>query len=499
MSRLHRVAADTTPTLHALFAFGLIVYAFALQFTTWHLASIDGYFHIRYSALLRDVGWRGFPPEYPWLPLTILAADRYFDHHFLFHWWLALFTGMDLVMGAKIAAAIGAAVAFVTLYGLLVHFGVRHAHWWMLAALAIAPGLQYRLEMPRVQSWSLACLLIALPLFARARTAVLFALAWFFTWLYNAFPFLLAIGACVMAAHWWTTRELIWRPLAGAAAGIACGLVINPYFPHNVRFILHHYGAKLTLGSGQPVGSEWYPPLLAAWLGWSGLLALFIASGTALYRLRAQLTTEKLAASLIALLFLACYWRSTRFVEYFVPFAMIAFALLGSVAMEEQWFRLQPEWRRRAQALLILAFSVTTIVAALQMRRRPNANEYAAAASWMRAHTPAGSLIFLADWDDFPLLYFHNTHNTYSLGLDPSYLSERDPALFDTWRAAIEGRLPHPAATLRTRFGAVAAFADHQQTAFIAAMDADRQAQRGFADATGIVYVIPSAAANDPS
>jgi hypothetical protein len=127
---------------HGLFALGLTVYAFVLQLTTWHLASIDGYFHIRYSALLRDAGWRGFPPEYPWLPLTILAPDRYFDHHFLFHWWLALFTGIDLVMGAKIAAAIGAAAAFVTLYGVLVHFGVRHAHWWMLAGLSVAPGLQ---------------------------------------------------------------------------------------------------------------------------------------------------------------------------------------------------------------------------------------------------------------------------------------------------------------------------------------------------------------------
>src|SRR6185369_4838226 len=95
----------TSWTFRALFALGLVAYAFVLQFTTSHLASIDGYFHMRYSALLRDVGWRGFPPEFPWLPLTILSPERYFDHHFLFHWWLALFAGMDLVMGAKIAAA----------------------------------------------------------------------------------------------------------------------------------------------------------------------------------------------------------------------------------------------------------------------------------------------------------------------------------------------------------------------------------------------------------
>lgn len=477
-----------------MFALALIAYAFALQFSSAHLASIDGYFHIRYSALIRDGGWRNFPPEYPWLPLTILSADRYFDHHFLFHWWLALFAGMDLVIGAKIAAAIGAAVAFLTLYALLLRFGVWQAHWWIVAGLSVAPGFQYRLEMPRVQSWSVACLLIALPLFIRERTGMLFVLAWAFTWLYNAFPFLLAIGACVAAARWWEDRTIVWRPLAGAVGGVVAGLIINPYFPHNIRFIVHHYGAKLTHHAGQPVGSEWYPPLLADWLGWGGLLALFIAAATMLYRVRHELTVEKLSATLAALMFLACYWRSTRFVEYFIPFATCALALIGQAAVRDAWPGLRPEWRRAGRALLIAGFLVTTAIAALQMRQRPNANSYAGAARWLRQHTAPGSLIFLADWDDFPLLYFHNTANTYSLGLDPTYLSERDPALFETWRAAAAGKLPNPAATIATRFGAVAAFSDTHQDAFIAAMDADPQAVRGFADEHGIVYVLPAAA-----
>ena len=31
-------------------------------------------------------------PPFPWLPLTILAPDRYADHHMLFHLWLVPFT-----------------------------------------------------------------------------------------------------------------------------------------------------------------------------------------------------------------------------------------------------------------------------------------------------------------------------------------------------------------------------------------------------------------------
>ena len=50
----------------------------------------------------------GFPPAFPWLPLTILAPDRYADHHMLYHVLLAPFTVGDLRIGGKVAAVAGA-------------------------------------------------------------------------------------------------------------------------------------------------------------------------------------------------------------------------------------------------------------------------------------------------------------------------------------------------------------------------------------------------------
>ena len=55
-----------------------------LQFVTPNLIGNDSYFHIRYAAVMREAGLRGFPPAFPWLPLTILAPDRFADHHLLF-------------------------------------------------------------------------------------------------------------------------------------------------------------------------------------------------------------------------------------------------------------------------------------------------------------------------------------------------------------------------------------------------------------------------------
>ena len=66
----------------------------------------DGYYHIRWSALL----WENFShgkwlPEFNWLPLTVLGPDTYADHHFLFHLLQIPFLWFfEPVMAAKIAA-----------------------------------------------------------------------------------------------------------------------------------------------------------------------------------------------------------------------------------------------------------------------------------------------------------------------------------------------------------------------------------------------------------
>ena len=58
----------------------------------------DGYYHIRWSKMLRE----SFPhlPPFKALPLTILNEQDYVDHHYLFHLLLTPFTLGDLRVGA---------------------------------------------------------------------------------------------------------------------------------------------------------------------------------------------------------------------------------------------------------------------------------------------------------------------------------------------------------------------------------------------------------------
>ena len=80
-----------------LAVFGALAVLTALQIATPNLVGNDSYFHIRYAEVVRQAGVRGFPPPFPWLPLTILAPDRYADHHMLYHVLLTPFTFGDLI------------------------------------------------------------------------------------------------------------------------------------------------------------------------------------------------------------------------------------------------------------------------------------------------------------------------------------------------------------------------------------------------------------------
>lgn len=490
MPRNRRVGERPPLAARLIFTAALVAYAFALQFSTAGLGSIDGYFHIRYTALLRQAGWAAFPPDFPWLPLTVLSPDRYFDHHMLFHVLLLPFTTVDLILGAKIAAAIGASAAFLGAYFFLCWQRVRRAEWWMVALLAGAPGFLYRIEMPRVQAWSLVCLLIALALLLRRRDGWLFVLAWIYAWLYNAFPLLLAMCACAVFSGWLLDRVLRLQPILYATGGTVAGLVINPYVPHNLRFIAHHYGAKLNMTEAIPVGAEWYPLPIAEWFGWGGLLALLTGLAALLYQTRQRLDHARLTAILVAVLFLCLLWRASRFVEYFVPFAALALALSLHERVDD-WLRRIQRRRRRAVALLLLGWlAVSTGLATSQLRGRPPATRHAQCARWIASHTEPGAMVFLSDWDDFPLLYFHDPGRRYVIGLDPSYLSERDPELYASWRRISAGEHERPAQSMRDDFGASVALSDRQHEAFLKAMDADPLARRSYEDGDCVVYAV---------
>ncbi|MBK9613720.1 hypothetical protein [Candidatus Amarobacter glycogenicus] len=174
------------------------------------------------------MGWlmsrEGLTPDFPYLPQTILNGDAFYDHHLLYHVYLAIFAafapdpasdgGAGLTLAAKIASILLPALAFMALWWLLRGQGVRFAAVWALGLTAVSAAFLYRMSMPRAQSASLLVLVLGLHWLLQGRYRRLLPLGFVYVWLYNAFPLLLVVAGVYVAASWLLERRFC---LAGSS------------------------------------------------------------------------------------------------------------------------------------------------------------------------------------------------------------------------------------------------------------------------------------------
>src|SRR4030095_14806687 len=116
----------------------------------------DGYYHIRWAAMVRE-SWPHLPP-FKALPLTTLNEESYVDHYYLFHVLLIPFTLGDLRIGAKLAAVVFSSLGIVSMFALLIVYRIRYRWLWLAPLIAGSEHFLYRMSMTRAPALSLALL-----------------------------------------------------------------------------------------------------------------------------------------------------------------------------------------------------------------------------------------------------------------------------------------------------------------------------------------------------
>lgn len=485
-----------------LLVFGLFLAL--VQFSTPDLADNDGFYHIKLAYLMRT---EGLKPAFPWLPLSILNAREFYDHHFLFHVALIPFTFGDLRLGAKWAAVLFASLAFLSGWKLLKNQRVPYAGLWALGLLAVSEAFIYRMSIPRAQSLSLAVLLLGLDWLLQKKYARLAPLAFGYVWLYNAFPLLPIMAGLYVGVTWaleggFNWRKLDLRPLAYAGLGTGLGLIINPYFPHNIIFAYLHILPKLFETTAISVGNEWYPYETAQLLENSPLaLVAFVSAALALGLSGKRIDRRTALAFGLASLFGLMLFQSRRFIEYFPPFALLfaAFAWAPLFARDPQsgqgrlQAQLRPQLRPRLPALGLLAVLLpglwlTFNAAQASLQSSKPYTTYAGASAWLAANTPVGERVFQTDWDDFPRLFYYNTHNTYLIGLDPTYMLLYDAELYRQWVDITRGKVERPAEAIERDFGARYILTDLRHGGFLKQAARDPRLAEVYRDEEAVVF-----------
>lgn len=502
-----RISSKIRANLHLLATAGVLLAVFCaglafVQYGAAGLVGNDGYYHMKMGYLIRT---QGLKPSFPYLPLTILNEAAFYDHHMLYHAYLALFANLDpaldggagLTQGAKVASILLPALAFLAAWWLLRRRNVPFAALWSLALLAVSEAFLYRMSMPRAQSASLLLLLLALHLLLQERHKWLLPLGVVYVWTYNGFPLLMVMAGVYVTATWMLHRQFAWKALAYAGLGILLGLVINPYFPANLEFIAGHLAPKVGQ-STTPVGNEWSPYRTWTLVENSGVaIGAFMLAVLALGWREERIDRDSLVTLGLAAMFGTMLLSSRRFVEYFPPFALI-FLAFSAAPLLRDW---QARWQRRrapaqivlplaALALLAYATFVTLSDARELVARSKAPDHYADAALWLRETAGDDLRLFQADWDDFTRLFFYGGEATYTAGLDPTFMELHDANLFAEWVAITRGNVEQPSAAIRDRFGANYVFSDLNHDDFIDEATADPALEEVYRDEYAVIFAL---------
>ena len=399
------------------------------------IADIDALYHYQVASLMRErLSW----VDISWLPFTVLGEHGP-DHHFLFHVLVAPITvaGHDQA-ALNVACAVIAAALPAAIFPFLRRAGVPVAGLFALLTMFCSAALPFRFIGLRAQVLAVFFMVATLFVMSSRRHAWLFIVAFLFTESYHGAVILALFLGATLAVQWLYERRIDFRLVTATAGGVFAGLLLSPWFPRNVSYLVFHTVFKT--GSADPflIGLEWLRPdamflmreaLVAHVAFASGIIALIVAREPGRFPRVAQ---ETLVACIVTAVFLAMTAFAWRFVEYYGPFAIIACALLWRDAARAMPGR---HWTARGPIVLAVALLAWGIPKGLQTVRGAQGERFDAFADFMRyvdANDPK-PMVFNTFWSDFQHMVYWSRSARYAAGLDGNYLRFGDPARFRLW------------------------------------------------------------------
>jgi len=463
-----------------IISLGLFIY---LNFNAT-FADPDSFYHAKMALVIRD---QGMITEFPWLSATTLKYN-YIDHHFLYHLILIPFVSLlDPLVGLKIANIIFATLFMVVFFWFLKQLKVRGAFWYTLFLITISPFI-FRLNLAKAQPLVLILLFLSLYfLFNRRYLSLLFT-SFCYVWLYAGWPLIIVLAAIYLVISWFKNKHQSgWRLFKNCnrqivrqnltlffciITGTAAGLFFSPYFAKNIYFYWQQT-FKIAVVNYQSligVGGEWYPYLLPDLLKAAPLF--FILFTTALFLFIISIkrqTAVSWAFVVFSFLFFFLTLKSRRNVEYFIPVAVCFCGLAITSYFNTLRNRIfKPKIPGISVSILFFVLFITVAIFYRGIIEVKNSfaagfsfEKFSEPAVWLKENTPPGSIVFHSDWDEFPFLFYNNSHNYYLVGLDPTFMYEYDQELHRRWVAITTGESNKDLyQTIKMIFGAQYVFVD---------------------------------------
>lgn len=421
----------------------------------------DGFYHLKMSELIST---QGLIYELPWQQYSVLN-ENYTDHHLLYHLICIPFISIfGSLLGIKIAHSFLIALLFIIIYLILKHLKIKYP--WLIFMLLTVPAFVYRINLIKAGPLALLILFLSLYFLLRKKYLYLFICAFIYVWSHGGFIILPIITFIYCLIHFFSKSEIsyplrgrILIPLLPVSGGTLAGLIINPYFPKNLIFYWHQL-IQIGLINYQntiKVGSEWYPYSYFDLIPVNGFIFICLAlAGVAFFFYRKKTPLINHFFLFLTILFLAATFKSRRYIEYFIPFAFIWSMLTLNIfwkttLWKNKYQKIKKDIFKKKSYLIFAIYLVFTIIIIIsmnfQMVKNDAENPFAHyeywrnASNYLQQHTAAGDLVFHTEWHTWPQLFYHNTHNFYLVGLDPTFMYKYDPATYQLWDDLRKGKL----------------------------------------------------------
>lgn len=452
-------------------------------------ADPDSFYHAKMALILNE---RGAITEFPWLSATTLKYN-FVDHHFLYHLILIPFVELfPPLIGLKIATILFASLAILVIFWFLRQLNIKGAFWYVLFLLTVNPFI-FRLNLAKAQALVLILFFLFITLLFTRRYLALILASCFFVWLYGGWPLVLLLTFVYgVINYFWPTQKRGWVAtklgkirifgqslllLISVGLGALAGLFFNPYFVKNFQFYWQQ-SFKIAILNYQyliGVGGEWYPyqPLNLFLGALPFFLILIFAIAIFIIYFKKQ-TANSWFFLVLSLFFLVLTLKSRRYVEYFIPVAFCFSALsinIFLILIEDKLVKLMPK-----KIILLIPPIILLALSPIFIRDWGliknsftsgfSFTKFAEASEWLKDNSEEGDIVFHTDWDEFPLLFYHNDKNYYLVGLDPTFMYEYDKDLYKRWADIVTGQTSknlYP--VVKDIFGAKYVFVDVKQNA----------------------------------
>jgi hypothetical protein len=429
------------------------IYFLLMQWSFLPLAEFDAYYHLGVTEVYRV---HGLVREFPWMTASILR-DHFHDPQLLLHLLMLpmLALGVDATITGKLVAAGTATLLVMTFHWFLIRQRVRFPAIWTLVLLIASPYLIARLTFVKTTALFLALLLGALEALFEGRRVRLFLLSWLTVLAYQGFPLLLLVAILYLGIRAMLGEGRFESTLISPIiAGMLAGLLLNPFFPNNLRFLHFELVQQILLKPKElALGAEWEAVSSSRFFG-SSMLAILFLFGSEIFAAvaRAKIDARLVLMRSLSVLLLLGALLSARLIEYFVPVALLAAAMTVSRGLDEfggQRLGFRVAWG--ISLFLCLPLAALNVKEALRITgsisQELTIDDYRQAAGWLVQHSKQGDVV-VSQWDDFPMLFFLDRKNRYLWGLNAAYGYGYDPRIYTAITLLYEGRLRDPESLL---------------------------------------------------